>query len=370
MPILAFLAGLVLFLLGSLPIRSSQKAIFGAWFGTSFSDNPKYLYLYANRHSDKRCIWITGDRSLRDALKEQGFEVYQRWSWLGIWHQLTSKTFFVCVSSRDCNPFCQGLTARVVMMNHGMPMKAIGFDVDHGMFGRIKNRIRRHSIDNYEIICSNGKAFNNCLASAYQVTLDRIVSVPAPRLDGFAAKPSASPENGVLRALWLPTHRSEGRDTDVIHQGLKEICALMSQAGQQNFQMAFKPHPYDVSLLKERDRFPEIEFATETDVYRLLAETDLLISDYSSVIFDFAHLGRPILGFMPDYENYRSRIRDFYFDPKEIYTEHYEDSTSLVRAVRDIGLGRRAPSLDDGYLSSKYRAGRCSEVAWKLLVDD
>ena len=42
--------------------------------------------------------------------------------------------------------------------------------------------------------------------------------------------------------------------------------------------------------------------------------SDLLITDYSSVFFDYANLKRPIIFFMYDLDDYRDRLRGFYFD--------------------------------------------------------
>ena len=54
------------------------------------------------------------------------------------------------------------------------------------------------------------------------------------------------------------------------------------------------------------------------DIYELLAATDALISDYSSIIFDFMMVERPILHFLPDLDEYRSSSRSLVFDPVEI----------------------------------------------------
>jgi len=49
------------------------------------------------------------------------------------------------------------------------------------------------------------------------------------------------------------------------------------------------------------------------DIYPLLKEADLLITDYSSIYFDFLHLDRPIIFFVYDLESYKNE-RGFYFD--------------------------------------------------------
>jgi len=50
------------------------------------------------------------------------------------------------------------------------------------------------------------------------------------------------------------------------------------------------------------------------DTAQLMAAADALITDYSSVMFDFTVTGRPLFFFAPDIDDYRGRLRDFYFD--------------------------------------------------------
>ena len=50
------------------------------------------------------------------------------------------------------------------------------------------------------------------------------------------------------------------------------------------------------------------------DVSRLLLAADALITDYSSMMFDFAVTGKPMHFFVPDLEHYRGELRGFYFD--------------------------------------------------------
>ena len=57
-----------------------------------------------------------------------------------------------------------------------------------------------------------------------------------------------------------------------------------------------------------------LEYSPAKDVYPLMALSDLLITDYSSIFFDFLLLDRPILFFAYDLENYLSNDRNMYFD--------------------------------------------------------
>ncbi|GAA1530758.1 CDP-glycerol glycerophosphotransferase [Microbacterium ginsengiterrae] len=93
---------------------------------------------------------------------------------------------------------------------------------------------------------------------------------------------------------------------------------------------------------------------------RLLLIADALITDYSSVMFDFSVTGKPMFFLVPDMEHYRGQLRGFYFDlaaraPGPLVTSQDE----LVAALRDESVtGRFAPRyaawraqfnrLDDG----------------------
>ena len=51
------------------------------------------------------------------------------------------------------------------------------------------------------------------------------------------------------------------------------------------------------------------------DVYDSLKDTDILVSDYSSMVFEALYLSKPVVLFCPDYETYKKNSREFYIDP-------------------------------------------------------
>jgi CDP-glycerol glycerophosphotransferase len=79
------------------------------------------------------------------------------------------------------------------------------------------------------------------------------------------------------------------------------------------------------------------------DINDLYVVSDLLVTDYSSVFFDFANLGRPIVFYMYDLERYAEDLRGFYLDLAELPGPIVRDETTLVAAVRTL----REPSADD-----------------------
>jgi CDP-ribitol ribitolphosphotransferase len=78
-----------------------------------------------------------------------------------------------------------------------------------------------------------------------------------------------------------------------------------------------------------------VDVSAEPDINRLMLVSDVMVTDYSSAIFEFALLGRPIGFFAPDLEEYE-RERGFYFDyragvPGPVFTETAE----LARWLRE-----------------------------------
>jgi CDP-glycerol glycerophosphotransferase len=86
-----------------------------------------------------------------------------------------------------------------------------------------------------------------------------------------------------------------------------------------------------------------IDVSEVNDINDLYAVSDLLVTDYSSVFFDFANLGRPIVFYMYDLERYAADLRGFYLDLAELPGPIVRDEAALVTAVRTL----REPSAQD-----------------------
>jgi CDP-glycerol glycerophosphotransferase len=120
------------------------------------------------------------------------------------------------------------------------------------------------------------------------------------------------------------------------------------------------------------DEIPQVgsgfvwDVSSYPDMADLLAATDILITDYSSVMFDFANTGRPMLFFTYDLEHYRDRLRGFYFDfESEAPGPLLASSDEVLQAIREVAaisvghaeayraFADRACDLDDGYAAAR-----------------
>ena len=102
------------------------------------------------------------------------------------------------------------------------------------------------------------------------------------------------------------------------------------------------------------------------DVNTLYAISDMLITDYSSVFFDYANLKRPIVFFMADYDEYKNKTRDFYFDVKELpgpVVFNQQETMAYVKKFIDNFV------IDDKYkkFNEKYNYLDGPDVSKKVL---
>ena len=110
---------------------------------------------------------------------------------------------------------------------------------------------------------------------------------------------------------------------------------LQEQIGDE-YLILFRAH-YFVAKNMDFTRLKDfvIDVSDYEDVNDLYIISDMLITDYSSVFFDYANLKRPIIFYMYDYEDYKANARDFYLDEKELPGPITKTQDELAKAIKD-----------------------------------
>jgi len=117
--------------------------------------------------------------------------------------------------------------------------------------------------------------------------------------------------NGQFIILYVPTFR---KDMDDPFEAEIDLTHLSTFAQRHNLLVVLKLHP-SMNARYRISRYPNLlEYAPLGDVYPLMALSDILITDYSSIFFYFLLLDRPILFFAYDLEQYLNQDRAMYFD--------------------------------------------------------
>ncbi len=136
--------------------------------------------------------------------------------------------------------------------------------------------------------------------------------------------------------LYAPTWRDNQHDAALGYTyELGVDFDRLRQALGQDYVILFRAH-YLVASRFDFGRYGDFvrNVSDYPDINDLFIASDLLVTDYSSVFFDYANLERPMVFYMYDLADYRDDIRGFYFDLSELPGPIVETEDALIEAVR------------------------------------
>jgi len=302
--------------------RDDRLWAFGARGGEAFADNSKYLYLHvAAENPEIRPIWLSKNGEVVAELQRAGYEAYHCHSLRGLLVNLRAGVVFLTQGHRDLTmPCCAG--ALTVLLWHGLPLKRISWDAGFADEPAPVRAAHAAMIREFDLLTVPGEGATEPFESGLGIDREKMVATGYPRNDALFG-PIRGEELGAdaaalarVRALaadhpvlcYLPTYREW--DPDAVGANV-DFAALDDFLAERDAYLVVKPHP------KERLDIPEglsrvVALPEATDVYPLLRAVDALVTDYSSVYFDFLLRDRPVAFYPFDLDRYRAD-RGFYF---------------------------------------------------------
>ncbi|UCC24407.1 MAG: CDP-glycerol glycerophosphotransferase family protein [Gemmatimonadales bacterium] len=329
----------VLYLVSGLVPRRPDLWVFGSWGGHRFADNAASFFLYCQSEvSDSvRLVWISRDRDIVQDLQRDGYEAHHLWSPGGLSASLRAGLYLFDNFVKDIN-FWTSRGARTVNLWSGVPLKAFERDIDNPrsryyrlFHGTLPERVALSAmmpwhVDRPDLIIATAQETARITERAFDIPETAVAITGYPRNDVLFRTGS---DEGQAREAWpkafreavdagrfiffyLPTYRDSGKP--FLDADWAEVDRLMER---NNASLFLKLHPDDRGSFHGEGAHVA-ELPQGIDIYDLLTATDALISDYSSIIFDFMMLGRPIIHYLPDLDEYRTSSRKMVFDPIEI----------------------------------------------------
>lgn len=223
--------------------------------------------------------------------------------------------------------------------------------------GDLKNITVHPGYKRYTKAIVSSEDIRPCYAEAFSITVDKVGATGFPRTDLFFDKKSMQEKKKkILKKypylknkkviLFAPTYR--GTTVNGANYGFDKLdLDKIYKEFNKEYVFIFKWHPalynnlqngtrkgYDLS--KYKDFYYDL--SDERDINELLLVTDILVTDYSSVIFDWAFLKKPIVYFAYDQEDYENG-RGLYFPFEEyIYGSVAKDCKELIKAIAKADL--------------------------------
>jgi len=334
--------------------RNPRLWVFGARGGDGFVDNAKYQYLWTlENDAEIRPVFLTKNGETIRTLQEAGYEVYHAHSLRG--RLLTLRAGVVCVTQglRDVQ---MGATAgaTLVQLWHGLPLKTIGWDAEWADQPWPVRRCHRYMGNEIDLVTAPSAAAIEPLSSGLGIDSERFVVTGYPRTavfddniegadvigDGTIEAVEAHPPDQPV-VFYLPTYRGSG--TSFVEA--LDIKAVGEQLADSDAHLYIKAHPYEpVSAAADHERVHWLPAAV--DPYLVLPQTDVLVTDYSSVLFDYLSTDSPIVLFAYDREAYIAD-RGLYFDYETIAPGAITTDTESLCAALDKAIaaarGQRDP---------------------------
>lgn len=304
-------------LLSSVIATDEQTWAFGAWRGKRYADNPRYLFEYVTKHrGDVRAIWLTGSPKVRTEIRTRFSQAFLWWEPAGIIAAFRSSVWFFTHEPSDVSPL-GGRNAHLIDLTHGTPLKRIGLATRSGRvpaaLDPIREFRRRHRPSATFICCASERARERYLL-ATDLPPDRVIATgyarwavfdPARRGVGISTNLANRLQSANLVVLFAPTHRGFG-ETAYRYDQVPGFAALLNWAESHGWVILHRRHLAGHSQPIPSPAWIDLDLDDCPDINDMLPMIDRLVTDYSSIMYDYCVFEDGALFLAPDLHEYEN----------------------------------------------------------------
>ncbi|MET9557549.1 bifunctional glycosyltransferase family 2 protein/CDP-glycerol:glycerophosphate glycerophosphotransferase [Streptomyces sp. NPDC006645] len=333
------------------PLRDA--VLYSSFDGRQYSDSPRAIHEeLLRRRAPVEHLWVVRDRQVTLPAGARAVELHS-----ADWYEALARSRCVVSNTHLPEWFERADGQYVVQTWHGTPLKRIGRDLTgtaHADEAYIATLSRRAA--QWSVLVSPNRFSTPVMRRAFGYE-GTVLESGYPRNDLLHAPDRAKVADAVRELLgipegkrvilYAPTWREDqpkkgGRygldlqlDLEQAAEGLAEDHVLLVR----RHYLVGGTVPGPAGFVRDVSRYP--------DVAELMLISDALVTDYSSLMFDFAQTGRPMYFHAYDLKHYRDTLRGFYFDfesaaPGPLVT----DTAALVAALRAPRSPVPAPAYD------------------------
>lgn len=247
---------------------------------------------------------------------------------------------------------------------HGTPLKRIGRDVPSTSLSLSYRALIEREVRAWDVLLAQNSFAATALPRAFGFE-GRTLELGYPRNDLLAGPPDAGRLEQVRAALgvrpgtklvlyaptWRDNRRTESRQYAMVNH--LELGRVSSAVGDE-WTVLVRGHSNTPGLTAANTVDNVVDVSDYPDITELMLVADVLVTDYSSVMFDFAVTGKPMLFLVPDLEEYAERTRGFYLDLAEIAPGPLLDDTDDVIAALSGAAGASTGDVER-YTSFRQR---------------
>jgi len=320
-------------------IKTDDKLIlFNSFAGRKFDDSPKAVFdvMKADpRFKDYKFVWAFHEPNQYEVdgaekIKTDGLHYFKTALAARVW---------VTNSSVERGLNFKGKNTLYLNTWHGTPMKKMGSDINSD-----NTSFNSKGKNHFDVMMSQGRYETDIFSAAFDIPKEHFLEVGLPRNDILvnytneqrqSIRSKLGFRDDQLVLLYCPTFREYEKDENngVVMAPPMDLKKWEREFGDR-YILLMRAH-YEVSKVMQIEENSFVRNMTNyPDLNDLYIAADILISDYSSVFFDYSITGKPMLHFCYDYEKYSSK-RGMYFDIREKISgaDTEEDLIELIKNI-------------------------------------
>lgn len=336
----------------------NKMIIFCSFNGKTYSDSPKALYKYMINnieYSDYKYVWAFKKPEKYEELEKNKNTIVIKQG-TGEYEKYLLKSKYWIFNYRVADHQYPKKNQVFLQCWHGTPLKRLGYDIDNSdNVLNTKKEIRykyRTDAKKFKYLLSPSKFASEKFISAWNLKKakkeDCILEVGYPRNDFLSNYTEKNIEEIKQKLcidkinkkiiLYAPTWRDNQHTSGIGYTYKTEIdFDLLQENLGQDYIILFRAH-YLVANEFDFEKYKGFiyDVSKVDDINELYIISDILITDYSSVFFDFANLKRPIIYYMYDFDQYKNEMRGFYIDLNELPGNIVKTEKDLIEEIKNV----------------------------------
>ena len=304
--------------------------MFESFFGRQYSCNPRAIYEYLKENYPEYKLYWSVDKRYVQNFADKNVNIVKRFSLKWLFLMTTARYWVMNVRMPLWIPKPDHTI--YVQTWHGTPLKKLALDMDEvHMPGTNTEKYKKNFVketSKWDYLISPNRYSTEIFRRAFAFKNEMIES-GYPRNDFLYQANNEKKIKEIKQRYKIPLDKKvilyapTWRDDQYYQVGKYkfdfklDLQKMQEQLGDE-YIVILRMH-YLVADQMDVSKFTgfAFDFSHHEDIRELYLVSDLLITDYSSVFFDYANLRRPMIFFVYDMDDYRDRLRGFYFDFEE-----------------------------------------------------
>lgn len=249
----------------------------------------------------------------------------------------------------------------VINLTHGSPVKKTP--------GYCEN-------DTCDYVVTESKCFNDAISAGLNVPINKIVSLGFPRTDVLAGKYDSREKLSITDnkkiIVWMPTFR-KNKNSGFAYGKINSLGVPLFTSEQdveyinnvlkdEKVELIIKLHPSEDTTGMKIESHSNIMFINDEELkskgltsYKLLADSDALLTDYSSVYYDYLLLDKPIGLVIDNLDEFTEKIGFYYDDFKSFIKGVYIEEIDMLKSfIIDVATGKDSSKKDRKWAIDRY----------------